>query len=97
MATTKTITIPDAGEGRVVHHLGDSTVQSTIREHVGQQEFYRAVGYLSTWNLTFPEVKLYYSVRDMEITASYYDATGALGYCIGAVWNESTKQFGFHS
>lgn len=97
MATMKTITIPDAGEGRVVHHLGDSVEQSSIREHVGPVEFYRAVGYLSTWNLTFPEVKLYYNVREMEITASYYTPDGALGYCIGAVFNDTTKQFGFHS
>lgn len=93
----KTINIPDAGEGRVVHHFGDSVTQASIREHVGQLEFYRAVGYLSTWNMTFPEVKLYYDAKQCEITASYYTATGELGYCIGAVWNETTKQFGFHS
>lgn len=97
MATTKTITIPDAGEGRVVHHLGDSVTQHTILEHVGPVEFYRAVGYLSKWNMTFPEVKLYYDARDMEITASYYTTAGELGYCIGAVFNDTTKQFGFHS
>ena len=56
------ITVPDAGEGRVVHPLGDSVTQSAIREHVGPVEFYRAVG-----------------------------------YCIGAVFNDTTKQFGFHS
>ena len=97
MSTTKTITVPDAGEGRIVHHLGDSVTQNTLREHVGQLEFYRAVGYLSTWNMTFPEVKLYYNAKDVEITASYYTATGELGYCIGAVFNDDTKQFGFHS
>ena len=97
MATTKTVTIPDSGEGRLIHHYGDSVTQSSIREHVGPVEFYRAVGYLSTWNMSFPEVKLLYNVRDMEITASYYDVTGALSYCIGAVFNDTTKQFGFHS
>ena len=97
MATTKTITIPDAGEGRIIHHCGDSVTQSTIMEQVTPLEFYKAVGYLSTWNMTFPEVKLFYNVRDMEITASYYTAAGELGYCIGAVFNTDTKQFGFHS
>jgi len=66
-------------------------------EQVTPLEFYKAVGYLSTWNMTFPEVKLFYNVRDMEITASYYTAAGELGYCIGAVFNTDTKQFGFHS
>ena len=96
-ARTIAITIPDAGEGRVVHHLGDSVTQASIREHVGQLEFNNAVGYLSTWNMTFPEVKLFYSAKELEITASYYTSDGALGYCIGAVFNTDTKQFGFHS
>ena len=97
MATTKTVTVPDSGEGRLIHHYGDSVTQSTIRRHVGPAEFYRAVGYLSTWNMSFPEVSLYYNAKEMEITASYYDVMGTLGYCIGAVFNDTTKQFGFHS
>ena len=97
MATIKTFTVPDAGEGRIIQHYGDSVTQSSIREHVGPVEFYRAVGYLSTWNMSYPHVKLYYNVRELEITARYYDVTGALRYCIGAVFNDTTKQFGFHS
>ena len=97
MATTKAITIPDAGEGRIIHHLGDSVTISTLKEQVTAAEFYRAVGYLSTWNMSFPEVKLFYNVRELEITASYYTPSGVLGYCIGAVFNTDSRKFGFHS
>ena len=97
MTTTKTVTVPDSGEGRLIHHYGDSVAQSTIREHVGPAEFYRAVGYLSTWNMSFPEASLYFNAREMEITASYYDEVGELRYCIGAVFNRDSKAFGFHS
>lgn len=85
------------GECRAVIHLGSSVDQSTLREQVGVKEFNNAVGYLSTWNMTFPEVRLFYNARELEITASYYDEHGTLGYCIGAVFNRDTKQFGFHS
>jgi len=97
MTTTKTFTMPDAGEGRIIQHCGDSVTQSVILGRVGAAEFYRAVGYLSTWNMTFPQVVLYYNARDLEITASYYNEAGELGYCIGAVFNDDSKQFGFHS
>ena len=97
MATTQVFTIPTAGEGRLIEHFGDSVVQSTLRERVGRSEFYRAVGYLSTWNMTYPHVKLYYNARELEITASYYNEAGELGYCVGAVFNDTSKQFGFHS
>lgn len=96
MATTKTFTI-EAGETRAVIHMGDSVTQCGIMERVGPAEFYRAVGYLSTWNMTFPEVRLYYNLRELEITASYYDGAGNLGYCIGAVFNADSGKFGFHS
>ena len=97
MATTKTVTVPDSGEGRLIHHYGDSVTQSSIINAVGAPEFYRAVGYLSTWNMSFPEVALYYNAKEREITASYYTSMGVLAYCIGAVFNDATKQFGFHS
>lgn len=97
MATTQLFTIPTAGECRLIEHFGDSVVQGTLLERVGPVEFYRAVGYLSTWNMTFPRVILYYNAKELEITASYYTETGDLGYCIGAVFDETSRQFGFHS
>lgn len=96
MAVTKCFTIAP-GETRAVIHLGDSVTQTILLNAVGAEEFYRAVGYLSTWNMTFPEVRLYYNAREREITASYYTEAGDLGYCIGAVFNSDTQKFGFHS
>lgn len=97
MATTKTFTVPDAGEGRTIEHLGCAVDYHVMKEQVTPLEFYRAVGYLSTWNMRFPEVRLYYNARDLEITASYYTEAGDLGYCIVAVFDADSKQFGFHS
>lgn len=97
MPTTRVFTVPDSMDGRIVEHLGGAADQGVILERVGPVEFYRAVGYLSTWNLTYPHVRLYYNARELEITASYYDAFGGLCYCIGAVFNTTTNQFGFHS
>ena len=97
MTTARTLPVPPTGEGRLIEHFGDSVVQSTLCERVGRSEFYRAVGYLSAWNMTYPHVKLYYNARELEITASYYNEAGELGYCVGAVFNGTSKQFGFHS
>ena len=94
---TRTLPLPTAGEGRIIEHLGCAVDYSVMMGHVGPVEFYRAVGYLSTWNMAYPHVKLYYNPKEMEITASYYNEAGELGYCIGAVFNDDSKQFGFHS
>lgn len=69
MTTARTLPVPTTGEGRLIEHFGDSVVQSTLRERVGRSEFYRAVGYLSTWNMTYPHVKLYYNPKEMVASA----------------------------
>ena len=97
MTTTRTLPVPTTGEGRIIEHLGSAVDYHVMMEHATPLEFYRAVGYLSTWNMTYPHVKLYYNPKEMEITASYYNEAGELGYCIGAVFNDTSKQFGFHS
>ena len=97
MTTTRTLPVPTTGEGRIIEHLGCAVDYHMMMKHVTPLEFYRAVGYLSTWNMTYPHVKLYYNARELEITASYYDEAGELGYCVGAVFNGTSKQFGFHS
>lgn len=97
MTTSRTVQVPTEGEGRIVEHLGCAVDYHMMMEAVTPLEFYRAVGYLSTWNMSYPHVKLYYNVRELEITASYYDEVGELRYCIGAVFNSDSKAFGFHS
>jgi hypothetical protein len=69
-----------------------------VREKVGYQEYAYAVGYLATWCVSgesYPKVTLWFSAKELEITANYYKPDGSVGYVIGAVWN-GTK-FGFHS
>ena len=62
--------------------------------NTNRAEFEKAIGYLSTWNLTFPEVNIFSDSKD-ELTAVYITAEGERGYVIGAVWHED--HYGFHS
>jgi hypothetical protein len=97
MTVTKAITVPDPREGRIVTFLGSSDDMDNLKERVGFEQFTTAVGYLTTWSLSYPQVTLFFNVRDLEITATYYNTLSELQYCIGAVFNTSTMKFGFHS
>jgi hypothetical protein len=60
------------------------------------QEVYRALGYLSTWNMSFPIVRIYIDAKHNEINAAYFrEEGGDCAYSIGAVWHDD--HFGFHS
>lgn len=72
----------------------DAVQQTVIKEAVGKDKFFDALGYLSTWNMTFPTVDIYTDV-DTDMVAVYKDDTGKTGYVIGAVWHED--HYGFHS
>lgn len=66
----------------------------------GTEEFNKALGYLSQWNMTFPYVRIAIaSTTEPELVAMYYqdsDMEGRRpGYVIGAVWHGD--HFGFHS
>jgi hypothetical protein len=57
---------------------------------------FEAIGYLSTWNMTFPRaVILTDSYGDSGLIAHYYREDGSHGYAIAAVWHGD--HFGFHS
>ncbi len=57
-----------------------------------------AIGYLSTWGLSYPFVDIFISLKDSEFTACYRKTTeGYPAYVIGAVFNKQSKKFGFHS
>lgn len=85
-------------EQRTVDIFLDATVQTQIRELTGSQRFYEALGYLTSWNMTFGYVRItggFYS-GNPELIATYKtDAKAGVGYCIGAVWHGD--HFGFHS
>lgn len=85
MSETRTVTI----------HI-DAVKQTEIRTAVGAEAFYKAIGYLSTWSMTFPEVGIF-ADTNTDLVAAYKDANGKHGYTIGAIYNQVTKAYGFHS
>lgn len=85
MSETRTVTI----------HI-DAVKQTEIRTAVGAEAFYKAVGYLSTWNMTFPHVDIY-ADTDADLIAVYKNADSTHGYTIGAIYNTTTNTYGFHS
>lgn len=88
--------IPPAGEGRVVIHLGDSTEISALKGKTSPAEVRHAVGYLSLWNMSYPECRLMYNAKEGEIVATYWRG-GVRGFVIVAVWSQSNNAFSFHS
>lgn len=85
MAEIRTITL----------HLS-ATEKTLMAERVGSQELFKALGYLGTWNMTFPHVDIY-SDGETDLVASYKCADGSRGYTIGAIWNAAESRYGFHS
>ncbi len=74
---------------------GEDMIQ--IAETIGTwDKLWQAIGYLSSWNPTYPEVAI---IRDTtnkpDLIAIYYNKDGVRGYVIGAVWHED--HYGFHS
>lgn len=83
-------------ETRTVTIAIDAAKQTEIRTAVGAEAFYKAVGYLSTWNMTFPEVTIY-ADTGADLVAVYKNADSTHGYTIGAIYSTATGAYGFHS
>lgn len=68
--------------------------RSSMLEEVSSIEFFNAIGYLSTWNMTYPSCGI---SRDGEtdMVAVYTTEDNVVGYVIGAVWHGD--HYGFHS
>ena len=81
-------------EQRAVVIAMNAVEQMAIQQATDTTEWFKALGYLSTWNMTFPTVTIY-SGGSTDMIAVYSDADGNRGYTIGAVWNG--ERFGFHS
>jgi len=81
-------------ETRQINLHIDAVQQTTMKEVVSKDKFYDALGYLGTWNMTYPTVDIY-SDGDTDIVAVYKDETSDTKYVIGAVWHEN--HYGFHS
>ena len=72
----------------------DAVQQTVMKDVVGNDEFFDTIGYLSTWNMTYPTVDIY-SDGDLDMVAVYKDENKDTKYVIGAVWHED--HYGFHS
>ena len=73
----------------------DAVQMTQIREIVGPEAFNAAIGYLTTWNMTFPRCSIHID-RDLpDMVAYYFDGTGDCRYVIGAIWHDD--HYGFHS
>ena len=69
-----------------------------IAEITGNDELFKAIGYLSTWGITHPFCEIIGGVYDgtPEMVATYRkEDRGPITYQIGAVWHGD--HFGFHS
>lgn len=78
----------------VVIHM-DATEQTTTKENTNCKEFFNALGYLSTWNMTFAHCDIYADGKT-DLVAVYREAPeGPSKYTIGAVWHDD--HYGFHS
>jgi hypothetical protein len=66
-----------------------------IAESIGTwDKLWEAIGYLSTWNLSYVRVDIYRDGGD-DLVAVYLDGNEDRKYVIGAVWHG--EHYGFHS
>lgn len=82
-----------AEQRKVTIHI-DTVQQITMKHETGYDKWISAIGYLSTWNMTFPTVDIYPD-GDTDMVAVYLNEKGERGYVIGAVWHGD--HYGFHS
>jgi len=61
---------------------------------VARNKFFEAIGYLSTWNPSYPIVEIYREAG-ADLIAVYRDEKNERKYVIGAVWHDD--HYGFHS
>ena len=66
-----------------------------IAESIGTwDKLWQAIGYLSSWNMSYPTVRIFRDGKD-DLVAAYFKEDGERGYVIGAVWHG--EHYGFHS
>ena len=67
-----------------------------IAETIGTwDKLWAAIGYLTTWNLSHPNVVVYRAPKSPDLVAVYSDTKRHIEYVIGAVWHDD--HYGFHS
>jgi hypothetical protein len=76
----------------------DAVTINQMQQVAGYMRFHDALGYLSSWNMTYGYVRITGGIYsgNPELIATYKDeANGPVRYQIGAVWHDD--HFGFHS
>jgi hypothetical protein len=80
---------------RTVKSFINPSQQIEIAEAIGTwDKLWEAIGYLSTWNQSYPTVELWRDGKT-DMVAVYRDTDGNVKYVIGAVWHGD--HYGFHS
>jgi hypothetical protein len=62
--------------------------------NVPMDKLFNTIGYLSTWNMTYPKVVIHLNLED-DFIAHYFREDGSYSYTIGAIWHDD--HYGFHS
>lgn len=60
-------------------------------------EYYRAIGYLSTWGETAKHVSIFNDGKEGLIAYYRYTPDDKFHFVIGAVWNGQECKYSFHS
>ena len=81
---------------RNIEYAFDAVELNALHHATDYKQVESALGYLSSWNMSFPIVTIYISGDD-EIRAVYYSKADdkRAGYVLAAVWHDD--HFGFHS
>ena len=84
-------------ETRNISLNANAVDMTTVRATVGQEQLYRAIGYLSTWNMTYDTCGISVYPEDAQIVACYTRSNSADRYVIVAVWDATAQTYSFHS
>lgn len=61
-----------------------------------EHEFYKAIGYLTTYNYNYPVVEIHLDMHNnTDLIAVYRLANNTVGYTLAAIWRET--YYSFHS
>ena len=86
---------------QVTIHLDDNQLLVIAKEIKSWDKLCNAIGYLSTWNMSYPVVEIYHD-GGCNLVACYMNEKDERQYTIGAVWHgdhgrPSEGHYGFHS
>jgi hypothetical protein len=64
---------------------------------VPMDKLFNAIGYLSTWSMSYPKVSIYRDNKSPNLMAHYFKENGDCGYTISAIWDGTCEKYSFHS